>query len=146
KRELICAGVTAGVAILFASPLAGFFFAMEVIARKVRGTLLYSCGLSALISGVFVYFFDNTRILPFIVEGWKWYAMPFFILLSLFGGALSVYFTLLVTRMKFLFNKITNNFIRVNLGALTVGVMLFFFPVLYGDSYQGMYEVIQDAS
>src|SRR5699024_2529493 len=33
KRELICAGVTAGVAILFASPLAGFFFAMEVIAR-----------------------------------------------------------------------------------------------------------------
>src|SRR5699024_3365954 len=73
KRELICAGVTAGVAILFASPLAGFFFAMEVIARKVRGTLLYSCGLSALISGVFVYFFDNTRILPFIVEGWKWY-------------------------------------------------------------------------
>src|SRR5699024_2241209 len=58
KRELICAGVTAGVAILFASPLAGFFFAMEVIARKVRGTLLYSCGLSALISGVFVYFFD----------------------------------------------------------------------------------------
>lgn len=34
KRELICAGVTAGIAILFTSPLAGFFLAMEVIARK----------------------------------------------------------------------------------------------------------------
>lgn len=146
KRELICAGVTAGVAILFASPLAGFFFAMEVIARKMRGTLLFSCAVSALISGVFVYFFDNARILPFTVGNWEWYAMPFFIILSLFGGALSVYFTLLVTRIKALFSKITNSFIRVNLGAITVGLMIFVYPALYGDSYLGMQNIIENAS
>lgn len=146
KRELICAGVTAGVAVLFASPLAGFFFAMEVIARKMRGTLLYSCAISATISGFFVYYFDNTSILPFTVGGWEWYAMPFFIALSFFGGALSVYFTLLVIKLKALFNKITNNFIRVNLGAITVGLMLFVFPALYGDSYLGMQHVIENAS
>ena len=146
KRELICAGVTAGVAVLFASPLAGFFFAMEVIARKMRATLLYSCAVAAIISGAFIYFFDSTRILPFTVQGWEWYAMPFFIVLSFFGGALSVYFTILVTRMKWIFSRIKNNFIRVNLGAITVGVMLFIFPSLYGDSYLGMHNIIEDAS
>lgn len=146
KRELICAGVTAGVAILFASPLAGFFFAMEVIARKMRPTLLYSCAIAAIISGVFIYFFDATRILPFAVQGWEWYAMPFFIVLSFFGGALSVYFTILVTRIKGVFTKIKNNFIRVNLGAITVGVMLLVFPSLYGDSYLGMQNIIEQAS
>lgn len=146
KRELVCAGVTAGVAVLFASPLAGFFFAVEVIARKTRATLLYSSAIAALLSGVFIYFFDNSRILSFTVQGWEWYAMPFFIVLSLFGGALSVYFTLLVTRMGHLFNRIKNNFIRVNLGALTVGSLLFIFPALYGDSYMGMKHIIEDAS
>lgn len=146
KRELICAGVTAGVAVLFASPLAGFFFAMEVIARKMHGTLLYSCAVTAAISGVFIYFFDSSRILPFTAEGWRWYAMPFFIVLSFFGGALSVYFTFLVIRVKALFNKITNNFIRLNLGAIMVGLMLFVFPALYGDSYLGMQNAIEDAS
>lgn len=138
KRELVCAGVTAGVAVLFTSPLAGFFFALEVIARKTRVTLLYSCALAATISAVFIYLFDNSRILSFALQGWEWYAMPFFIVLSLFGGALSVYFTLLVTRMGQLFNRIENNFLRVNLGALTVEAFIFVFPALYGDSYVGM--------
>src|SRR6476659_8786123 len=33
KTVLICAGGTAGIAILFASPIAGLFFALEVIAK-----------------------------------------------------------------------------------------------------------------
>ncbi|ULT46312.1 chloride channel protein [Niabella defluvii] len=56
KRELICAGVTAGVAVLFASPLAGWLFAMEVIARKVRKSLIISCTASALIAASFIFF------------------------------------------------------------------------------------------
>ena len=142
KRELICAGVVAGVAILFTSPLAGFLFAMEVIARKTRKSLIIACTASALISWVFIELFDSTRILSTKVEEWNYNAIPFFIVLSLLGGILSVYFTLLVTRMKKLFSNISNNFIRVNLGAIAVGTLIFFFPTLYGDSYHGLREVL----
>lgn len=146
KRELICAGVTAGVAILFSSPLAGLFFAMEVIARKTRGTLWISCGVATVLSAVFIYFFDATYILQTPVKDWQLYALPFMVVLSLFGGVLSVIFTLLVVRVKDLFNAISNNFIRVNLGALSVGAMLFFFPELYGDSYLGIQNTITNTS
>ncbi|KEY19014.1 chloride channel protein [Kaistella antarctica] len=142
KRELICAGVVAGVAILFTSPLAGFLFAMEVIARKTRKSLIIACTASALISWLFIELFDSERILSTKVEDWNYNAIPFFVVLSILGGILSVYFTLLVTRMKKLFSNISNNFIRVNLGAIAVGTLIFFFPTLYGDSYHGLREVL----
>jgi CIC family chloride channel protein len=143
KRELICAGVTAGVAVLFASPLAGWLFAMEVIARKISRSLIMSCTAAALIAGLFVFFFDNTPLLHFSIEEWNWYAIPFFILLGLLSGTLSTYFTFLVTRMKTLFGQIHNNFLRVNTGALVVGTMILFFPTLYGDSYHGLNKILE---
>ncbi len=144
KRELICAGVVAGVAILFTSPLAGFLFAMEVIARKTRKSLIIACIASALISWLFIELFDSQTILSTKVEDWNYNAIPFFLVLSILGGILSVYFTLLVTRMKKLFSTISSNFIRVNLGAIAVGTLIFFFPTLYGESYHGLREVLNN--
>lgn len=144
KRELICAGVVAGVAILFTSPLAGFLFALEVIARKMRKSLVIACTASALVSWGFIELFDSETILTHPVKEWTYAAIPFFVVLSILGGVLSVYFTLLVTRMKKIFGNISNNFIRVNLGAIAVGTMIFFFPTLYGDSYHGLRAILQE--
>lgn len=144
KRELICAGVVAGVAILFTSPLAGFLFALEVIARKMRKSLVIACTASALVSWIFIELFDSEKILTHPVKEWTYAAIPFFVVLSILGGVLSVYFTLLVTRMKKLFGNISNNFLRVNLGAIAVGTMIFFYPTLYGDSYHGLREILHE--
>lgn len=144
KRELICAGVVAGVAILFTSPLAGFLFALEVIARKMRKSLVIACTASALVSWIFIELFDSEKILTQPVKEWTYAAIPFFLVLSILGGVLSVYFTLLVTRMKKLFGNISNNFQRVNLGAIAVGTMIFFYPTLYGDSYHGLREILHE--
>lgn len=142
KRELICAGVTAAVSLLFASPLAGFLFALEVISRKSGKSLFISCGISALISWAFIVLSGCQTLLPFRIETWNGYAMPLFLLVSLLGGLLSVFFTLLVTRMKKLFGNINNNFLRVNLGAVSVGVFILMFPALYGDSYHGLKDIL----
>lgn len=143
KKELVCAAVTAGVAILFTSPLAGWLFAMEVIARKTSKTLIISCTASALVAWGFIVFFNEPTLLPYSIKEWHSKAIPFFIILSLLGGMLSVYFTLLVTRIKLLFSNISSNFWRVNIGALLVGLMILFFPSLYGDSYHGLKEILQ---
>lgn len=142
KLELICAGVVAGVSILFGSPFVGWLFAMEVIARKFNKTLFISCTTSALISGIFLYFLKSEPLLSFEIKGWKWMAVPFFVILSALGGILSVYFTILFIKIKDFFSGIPNNFLRVNLGALLVGTMIFCFPFLYGDSYHSLSEIL----
>ena len=77
KRELICAGVTAGVAVLFGSPFAGWLFAMEVIARKVSKTLVLACTTAAVVAGTFVYFFDNRPFFTYVIQDWYTAALPF---------------------------------------------------------------------
>ncbi|SKB37228.1 chloride channel protein, CIC family [Sphingobacterium nematocida] len=145
KRELVCAGVAAGVAVLFASPLAGWFFAMEVIAKKRRKSIMVSCTVSAFVAWLFIHFFESKPFFSIPIQGWNWNAIPFFLLLSLFASVLSVYFTILVIWIKTFFAKIHNNFIRVNSGAILVGLMLFFFPILYGDSYHGLIHLVEKA-
>lgn len=142
KLELICAGIVAGVAILFGSPITGWLFALEVIARKCNKTLFISCTSSAIISAIFLYFTKSAPLLPFEITGWQWVAIPFFIIISLLGGVLSVYFTILVIKIKSFFSGISNNFLRVNLGALIVGILIFCFPFLYGDSYHSLSEIL----
>lgn len=141
KRELVCAGVCAGVAILFASPLAGWFFAIEVIARKLNKSLFISCTASALVSGLVLYFLPGKPLIELPATGWNWVAVPFMLLLSLSGALLSVYFTVLVIKIKSFFAGINNNFLRVNLGALIVGGSIFIFPFMYGDSYHALKEI-----
>lgn len=141
KRELVCAGVCAGVAILFNSPIAGWLFAVEVIARRLNTTIILSCTAAALVSWGLLNILESAPIIPVSVSDWKWGAIPFMAILGVLGALMSIYFTFLVTRLKQFFSGINNNFIRVNLGALSVGSMLFLFPILYGDSYHGLNEL-----
>ncbi|TXF79001.1 chloride channel protein [Chryseobacterium sp.] len=145
KLELICAGVVAGVAILFGSPVAGWLFAMEVIARKWNRSLLISCTVSAAVSWLFMEYFKSEPLLHFRIWGWNWSALPYFVILSLLGALLSVYFTVLVIRIKNFFSGISSEFIKVNLGALLVGGIIYFFPFLYGDSYHSLTEILTNA-
>lgn len=143
KTELICAGVTAGIAVLFASPIAGLFFALEVIAKKINKTILVSCGISALVSWLFIYFVNGVPLFHFNISKWNTYALPYFILLGAIAGLIAVYFTKSVIYIKSFFGKINNNFVRVNAGAVLVGLAIFYFPQLYGDSYSSIPELLK---
>lgn len=143
KTELICAGVTAGIAILFASPITGLFFALEVIAKKINKSILISCGVAALFSWFFISFVKGTPLFHFKITGWNNYAIPYFILTGVIAGFIAVYFTKSVIYIKSFFGKINNNFIRVNVGAVLVGLSILYFPQLFGDSYVAIPELLK---
>lgn len=145
KTELICAGVIAGVTVLFGSALGGLLFAFEVIARKHNKTLLISGISSMLAAYLFVRYFDSCTLFTFEARQWHWQAIPFVVILGVLGGILALYFTKIVIYAKTFFAGIDNNFIRVNLGAATVGIFIFFLPVLYGDSYQGLGKILESS-
>ncbi|WP_346086452.1 chloride channel protein [Sphingobacterium ginsenosidimutans] len=145
KTELICAGVIAGVTLLFGSALGGLLFAFEVIARKYNKTLLISGISSMLVASLFVHYMDDSPLFNFAAKQWHWQAVPFIVLLGLIAGLLALYFTKIVIYAKSFFAGIKNNFIRVNLGAITVGILIFFLPALYGDSYHGLGEILESS-
>lgn len=146
KTEMICAGIIAGVTVLFGSELGGFLFAFEVIARKYNKTLLLSGISSMIVAHIFVSYLDPDPLFTFEVQNWRWQSIPYVIILGLIGGIFALYFTKIVIYAKTFFEGIKNNFIRVNLGAITVGLFIFFLPALYGDSYHGLGKLLENSS
>lgn len=146
KTEMICAGIIAGVTVLFGSALGGFLFAIEVIARRYNKSILLSGISSMLVAYLFVHYFDSAPLFSVQVQQWHWQAIPFVIILGLIGGIFALYFTKIVIYAKTFFGGIKNNFIRVNLGAITVGVFILFLPALYGDSYHGLGKILESST
>ncbi|MDA9554767.1 chloride channel protein [Pelobium sp.] len=142
KTELICAGVAAGIATLFGSPIAGFLFAIEVIAKKVTRTILVSSFISVLVAWLFMSLIKGGKLFPFMVSHWNYQAIPYFIILSVLAGFLAAYFTKTVIFIKSRFSQINSNFLRVNIGAILVGCSILSFPQLYGDSYHAIPELM----
>ncbi|UIR56022.1 chloride channel protein [Sphingobacterium sp. SRCM116780] len=143
KKELVCAAVTAGVAVLFGTVLGGWFFAIEVIARGMKKTVLLSCTVAAAVAFVGIHYFEKKPLISFPVDNWHWYGLPFMAVLAILGALLAIYFMKLVLTCKHFFAKINSNFLRVNIGAITIGSLIFVFPALYGDSYHGLNQMIK---
>lgn len=145
KTELICAAVTAGVTVLFGSAIGGLFFAFEVIARKFNKTLAFSNTIAMLIAYIFVTLFDAKPLLNFEVSGWNPSAIPYIVIIGVLGGLFALFFTRITIYAKHYFGAIKSNFIRVNLGAIAVGTLIYFLPQLYGDSYAGLNNFLGQA-
>ncbi|APU67115.1 chloride channel protein [Christiangramia flava] len=141
KTELVSAGVAAGITVLFGSPIAGFLFAVEVISRKLTKTMILSCAISAFLAWIFVFFFDSQPLFDLSVTHYKVKAIPFMIVLSLLAGMVAVYFTKSVIFIKERFSGM-NKLLRVLSSALLLGVVIFFLPALYGDSYHALVPLI----
>lgn len=142
RRELMCAGIAAGVASLFNSPLAGIFFCLEVISRKRPPLLLVATGAStgaALLLGILV---SEPRLIPEGAEYWNYHALPFFILLALLTALISVGLTKTVLFFKKLGGRFTHDGFRIISGALLLGVLLLLLPGLYGDSYHSLTSLL----
>ena len=137
KTELICAGVAAGITALFNSPLAGIFFAYEVISRKVNKVFALAVSVSIASAGLLLYYLAEAPMFDINPTGWRYHAVPYFVALAVFGALLSVYLTRCVLFFKNRFRLLkTEHKMLIGGGMLSVSILAF--PALYGDGYHAL--------
>ncbi len=141
KTALICAGITAGITILFNSPIAGILFSMEVIAKKTNRVFFLTNIISLLIASALLLIINEESLFAVNIITWHAYAIPYYILLGILAGINSAFLTKMVLLFKTQFSRISNEFYRILLGGFILGLALFFFPQLYGDGYHAMKEL-----
>ncbi|MCR5862177.1 chloride channel protein [Flavobacterium sp. J372] len=138
KKELICAGVTAGITALFNTPLAGLLFAYEVICRKPSKLFFYTNIPAAAVAWTFVLVLGEPPLFAMKIQGWHLYALPYFALLGVLAGLHSVYLTRCVIFCKAQFAKFTSQHHKILLGAVIISALLLLLPQLYGDGYHAI--------
>ena len=141
KTELICAGVAAGITVLFSSPIAGILFAFEVISRKISRAFLISNLIAVTVAFGLIFLLDEKPLFVVNITTWHLKAIPYFILLGILAGLNSVYLTRSVLFFKSQFSKIKAPYLKIILGSGILSISLFIFPQLYGEGYHAVKDI-----
>ncbi len=130
----------AAMAAIFKSPIAAVVFAIEVIMIDLTMASIVPLLIASATAVLTSYFFLGQAVLyPFeIKEAFLMKDIPYFILLGILAGLISVYFTKMYIFIEAAFSKIKRWYTKLLIGGVILGVLIFFFPSLYGEGYDAI--------
>lgn len=134
---LIGCGAAGAIAGIFKAPIAGIVFTIEVLMLDITMMsllpLLVSCATATCVS----YFLTGIQpMFPFeLQDSFKVGRIPSSILLGIFCGFISLYFTKVMTSLETIFARIPSMYGRILLGGTIIAALIYFFPPLYGEGY-----------
>lgn len=145
---LIGCGAAGAMASIFTTPIAAVIFSLEVLMLDLTISsiipLLMASATGAittkllLAEKILVHFEVNE---PFAVAD-----VPFYILLGILTGLVSLYFNRATGLVTSLMERFNNNWLRLLFGVSLLGVIIFLFPPLYGEGYNAIRLIISGNS
>ena len=142
-RLLIGCGATGAIAGIFKAPMAGIMFTLEVLMLDLTMSSLIPLLLSGITAATLAYFFmGDTVLFHFAVSNqFNYDNLPYYILLGVFSGFISLYFTRTGMYIENHFKRIKNNYIKLMVGGISLGLMVFIFPSLWGEGYESINKI-----
>ena len=141
---MIGCGAAGAIAGIFKAPIAGIVFTMEVLMLDLTMASLVPLMFTAITSYVITYFFmgDGFVFSYQITDSFVMANFPYYVLLGLFTGFLSVYFVRMNLRIEQFLARIANPLKKMALGGALLGIVIFIFPPLYGEGYTTLDEMM----
>ncbi|HAN79379.1 MAG TPA: chloride channel protein, partial [Bacteroidales bacterium] len=133
------------MAAIFKAPIAAVVFALEVIMLDLTMASLVPLLITTTTAALTSYFFLGQDVIyPFeLVEKFNLSRVPYYTILGIAAGLLSVYFTKVFMYTDSFFEKIKNIWVRLLIGGLSLGLLIYLFPALYGEGYEVINSAIQ---
>ncbi|WP_430825401.1 chloride channel protein [Carboxylicivirga sp. N1Y90] len=130
-----CAGAMAAI---FKAPIAAIVFALEVIMLDLTLASLVPILLASISAVVTSYIFMGQEVVyPFKVEyTYQLIDLLYYGILGIIAGFVATYFTRVYILLERWFENMGKMRIRMLVGGLLLGTLLFFFPSLYGEGYE----------
>lgn len=143
RTLMLACGVAAGISAIFNSPIAGVLFAVEVILYEFSIPAFVPILISSATASVLSSFLYEGQLFFLITKGWRFEALPFYILLGSLMGLISVYVTRVSIKTEKLFKGKKHPYIKALLGGIVLGLIIFLFPPLYGEGYYSIENLLR---
>lgn len=140
---MIGCGATGAIAGIFKAPIAGIVFTLEVLMLDLTMASLVPLLIAGITSAVIAFYFMGDAVLfKFsVVNTFEAVQTPFYILLGVFIGMLSLYFTRMAMSVERHMKSIKKQATRLVYGGIALGVLIFLFPPLWGEGYTSINKV-----
>jgi len=144
-RTLIGCGAAAGIAATFNAPIAGAFFALEILLRDFAvATFSPIIVASVVATAVSREFLGDTPAFPvpgFSISGL--YELPFYLLLGLIVGLVAVVFVRTLYGTQSAFDRLpVPGWLKPAVGGVILGTLFQFFPQAFGVGYSSMVNAL----
>jgi CIC family chloride channel protein len=142
RTLLLACGAASGIAAVFNSPIAGVIFALEVLLTEISIPVFIPLLISTATSIIVSKFLYKGQLFYLVTNDWYYHAIPFYILLGIICGLLSVYMTRVTLRVEDFFIKKKSIYVKALLGGLSLGILIFIFPPLFGEGYDTVKTIL----
>ncbi len=138
---LVGCGAAAAVAAIYKAPIAGLVFTLEVLMIDMNMASILPILIATITADVVSYILaGNATMFTFQLDSeWNVERVPATILLGVFCGFVSLYFMRGMTWCESIYAKQKDHpYKKLLLGGVLLSVLIFFFPSLYGEGWNGL--------
>lgn len=144
-RTLVAAGAASAIAAAFNAPIAGVFFALEIVLGEISGNALGMILVAAVTSAVFTQAVSGSSPafqVPTYAFNSIW-ELPLYLALGLLAGPISALYVRLLYRMQDLFGSWNApRPLKTASAGLVIGLVGIFLPQALGVGYETIGEVL----
>lgn len=141
---LVGCGAAAGIAGIFKAPIAGMLFTLEVLMIDLTTVSVMPLLIASITAATVAYIFTGYDFEFFFMqsEPFMMPRIPYVCLLGVVCGLMSLYFTRVVNMVENFFSKLKNVWYKAVIGSLSVAMLIFLFPPLYGEGYGAIISLL----
>ncbi len=144
-RTLVAAGAAGAISAAFNAPIAGIFFALELIIGELSGGLFGSVALAAVIAAVFTQALSGAEP-AFHVPAYQFNSpleLPLYLILGVLAGVVAALYIRAIYQAHDLFHALkAPRWVKPAIAGVIVGTVGIFLPQIFGVGYSTIEQIL----